>query len=247
MGLLGRHYAHVPLGLVSMLLIVVIIASLLERRVDGVWDPALRIAAPVPVAVTITPVPAGAAEPPAVAVPPGPSIATPAPVPAPIRAPAPEPPAPPPVEPPADRYVLESGPFASADTADRVEDQLNRLGFSTVRFRKQEVRRLYAVAALGFASAREARKAAGELGRGVVVETDDGAELQVDRLPTMREAIVVARGLRARGFEVRVDENLSPAVIYHVRYGQFSSQASADARSGELALFGLASRVVKTR
>jgi cell division protein FtsN len=143
--------------------------------------------------------------------------------------------------------VLESGPFTSADAADRVEDQLNRLGFSTVRFRKHEVRRLYVVAALGFASARDARRAASELGRGAAVETDDGAELQVDRLASMREAIVVARGLRGRGFEVRVDEDLSPAVIYHVRYGQFASQEAADARSGELALFGLASRVVKTR
>jgi hypothetical protein len=249
MGLLGRRYAHVPLGLVSILLLVVIIAALLERRVDGVWDPALRIAAPVPVAVTITPVPAGAAVPetPPPAAGPGPVAAPPAPPPAPTPAVPIEIPAAPPVEPPADRYVLESGPFTSAEAADRVEDQLNRLGFSTVRFRKYEVRRLYVVTAVGFPSGREARKAAGELGRGAVVETEDGVDLVVDRLGSMSEAVAVARGLRARGFEVRVDEDLTPAVIYHIRYGQFASQAAADTRSGELALFGLASRVVKTR
>ena len=254
MGSLGRRYAHVPLGLVSVLLIVSLIAWLLERRVDGVWDPALRIAAPVPVAVTITPVPSRAAAavpetPPAPVAPEPPAItAAVAPVPAePAPAPAGPSTAPPPADPPDERYVLESGPFMSADTADRVEDQLNRLGFSTVRFRKQEVRRLYVVTQVGFPSVREARRAAGELGRGSVVETEEGVELQVDRLAAIHEAIAVARAVRARGLEVRVDEDWSPAVIYHLRYGQFASQAAAGARSEELALFGLASRIVKVR
>ncbi|MGH7263408.1 MAG: hypothetical protein ACREMB_00945, partial [Candidatus Rokuibacteriota bacterium] len=57
---LFRGYAHVPLALVTFLLIVVVIAWFLERRVDGVWDPALWITVPVRTAVTITP---GAAPP----------------------------------------------------------------------------------------------------------------------------------------------------------------------------------------
>ena len=253
MGPLGRRYAHVPLGLVSVLLVVSLIAWLLERTVDGVWDPALRIATPLPAAVTIT-IPPGPATLANAAVPEGPPLATlpePPVVPAPLLAapepPAPlaEPPAPPP--PPVERYVLESGPFTSSEAADRIEDQLNRLGFSTVRFRKHEMRRLYVVAAIGFPSAREARRAAGDLGRGSVVEGEDGVELLVDRLASLHEAIASGRALRARGFDVRLEEDLSPAVIYHLRYGQFASQAAADTRSGELALFGLASRTVKVR
>jgi hypothetical protein len=241
----------VPLGVVIVLLIVALIAWLLERRVDSVWDPALRIATPLPAAVTLTPGPPALA---AAAVP-EPVVAPPAPAPlvVPARPPVPvEPPALPP-EPAAapaaavDRYVLESGPFTSADAADRIEDQLNRLGFSTVRFRKQEVRRFYVVAAVGFASARDARRAAAELGRGVVVDGEDGLELLIERLPSFHEAVAAGRSLRARGFDVRVEEELSPAVIYHLRYGQFDSQPAADARSGELALFGLSSRVVKVR
>jgi cell division protein FtsN len=242
----------VPLGLVSVLLVVAVIAWLLERQVDGVWDPALRIAGPVPVAVTIIPVPSGADAavrdtPAAVPEPP------PAPAEPPVRTPEPPPPlveppaVAPPAEPPAERFVLESGPFMASDTADRVEDQLNRLGFATVRFRKQEVRRLYVVAVVGFPSARDARRAAAELGRGPVVETEDGMEVQLDRLASLHEAIAVARAVRARGFEVRIEQDLSPAVIYHLRYGQFGSQAEAGARSDELALFGLSSRVVKVR
>lgn len=247
MGVLSRRYAHVSLGLVSVLLVVAVIAWILVRRVDGVWDTAFRIAAPARAVVTIAPAPALApatppapppepAEPPAAPGPPAPPLPDPA--------PAAEPPA---AVPPPERYVLESGPFTSADAADRIEDQLNRLGYATVRFRKQEVRRLYVVVATGFPSAREARRGATELGRGAVVETEDGAELQVDRLPSLHEAIAVARAVRAHGVEVRVDEDLSPTAIYHLRYGQFGSEAAARARSEELALFGLASRVLKAR
>jgi cell division septation protein DedD len=259
MGPLGRRYTHVPLGLVSVLLVVAIIAWLLERRVDGVWDPALRITAPVPVAVTIIPSPGGAAaaeldrlavvpEPPPAPAEPPVRPAEPAPAAEPsVAPPALSPPAVVAVEPPVARFVLESGPFTSAETADRVEDQLNRLGFATVRFRKQEVRRLHVVAAVGFASVRDARRAATELGRGSVGEGEDGWEVQLDRLPSLHEAIAVARAVRARGFEARIEPDLSPAVIYHLRYGQFATQAVALARSEELALFGLPSRVVQMR
>lgn len=247
MGTLGRRYTHVPLGLVSVLLIVMLIAWLLERRVDGVWDPAFRIAAPVPVAVSLAAVPAPvptAAPAVPVAVEPDPATDR-APVVEP-PVPAPVPAVPPPAAPlPVDRYVLESGPFLAADAADRIEDQLNHLGYATIRFRKQEVRRLFVVTATGFASVRDAQRAATEIGRGGVLEGEQGVELAVDRLPSLGEAIAAARPLRGRGFEVRVDQEVSPAVIYHVRYGQFANRAAAEARAEELALFGLVSRVVK--
>ena len=69
----------------------------------------------------------------------------------------------------------------------------------------------------------------------------------MERLPSLGEAVVAARAVRDRGFEVRVDEDLGPAVIYHVRYGQFPSQLEAEARGEELALFGLTAHVVKVK
>ncbi len=242
---LGRRYAHVPVGLVSMLLVIVLIAWLLERRVDGVWEAALRMAAPVPVAVTLAAVPpsVAAASPAPPADPPLAPAAS-APAPAPVAPPSPAPPA---VPADPERYVLESGPFLTADAADRVEDQLNHLGYATVRFRKQEVRRLYAVIATGFAGVRDAERAAVDLGRGAVVDGADGVELVVDRAATLGDAIAAARPVRARGLEVRIEAGPRPVVIYHVRYGQFSTQAAAEARGEELALFGLVSRVVKIR
>jgi len=109
------------------------------------------------------------------------------------------------------------------------------------------VRRVYVVSATGFASGREAQRAAAEIGRGTMVESDQGIELVVERVPSLGEAVAASRPLRVRGFEVRVDPDVSPAVIYHVRYGQFASQAAAEARGEDLALFGLVSRVVKVR
>jgi hypothetical protein len=246
---LGRRYTHVPLGLVSVLLVVVLIAWLLERRVDGIWEAALRIAGPVPVAVTLaapapSPPPAAPARP--ETPPPAGILALPE-EPPPAPAPIAVVPAPPAASLVAERYALESGPFLSAEAADRVEDQLNHLGYATVRFRKQEVHRLYVVRAVGFASVADARRAADELGRGHVVEGDEGVELVVERLATLGEAIVAARPVRKRGFEVRLDDGPSPVVIYHVRYGQFASPAGAEARAEELALFGVVSRVVKVK
>jgi hypothetical protein len=49
----------------GVLLVVAIIAWLLDRRVDGLWDPALKIAAPVPAAVTLAAVATPAAAAPA--------------------------------------------------------------------------------------------------------------------------------------------------------------------------------------
>ncbi len=146
-----------------------------------------------------------------------------------------------------ENYVLESGPFTSLEAADRLEDQLNHLGYATTRFRKQDVTRLYVVTATGFASPEEAEHAARQLGRGTVVKAGGGAEVRVDRLPSLGEAIAVARPLRARGIEVRVSEGVSPTVIYHVRYGRFAKRADAEARSRDLTRSGVKSRVVKTR
>lgn len=240
---LSRGYAHVPLALVSVLLMVFLIAGLLGRRVDGVWDSALRIGTPVgtPVAITparaapprvleLAPAPEPSASPVAIAVP---SL--------PVRVELPAAAA------PSNRYVLESGPFLTAEVADRVEDQLNQLGYATVRFRTQKVRRLYRVVLTGFASAAEARRAVAHVGRGTVVTGDEGPAVLVERYFSLREAVAAGRALRARNLQVRVDQDLGPAVIYHVRYGQFGTETAAEARSEELAALGLASQVVKVR
>lgn len=147
----------------------------------------------------------------------------------------------------SEKYVLESGPFTSIEAADRLEDQLNHLGYATTRFRKQDVTRLYVVTATGFASSDEAERAARQLGRGAVVKAGGAPEVRVDRLPSLGEAIAVARPLRARGIEVRVSEGVSPTVIYHIRYGRFGKRADAEALSRDLARSGVKSRVVKVR
>jgi hypothetical protein len=152
----------------------------------------------------------------------------------------------PPATPP-ERYTLESGPFTPGDTADRVEAEVNRLGHATVRFRKEDTTRLYVVTATGFFSTDEARQAVRELGRGTVVEEAGIVEVILGRHPSLAEAVAAARPLRARGFEVRVNEALAPGTQYHIRYGQFARRADAQAYREALAQRGIRSRVVKVR
>jgi hypothetical protein len=148
---------------------------------------------------------------------------------------------------PAERYVLESGPFASPEAADRVEDELNRRGHATVRFRKPDAPQLHTVSLTGFLSIEEARRAATQVGRGTPVQTATGPEVLLDRLPILGMAIAAARDLRAQGHKVRVSEAPSPALLYHVRYGSFPDSRPAEAVRDELARDGIKSRVVRVR
>jgi hypothetical protein len=116
-----------------------------------------------------------------------------------------------------------------------------------VRFRKEDTTRLYVVTATGFFSTDEARQAVRELGRGTVVEEAGIVEVILGRHPSLAEAVAAARPLRARGFEVRVNEALAPGTQYHIRYGQFSRRADAQAYREALAQRGIRSRVVKVR
>jgi hypothetical protein len=227
------------LAVASVVALAVVIAWLLVDRLGGSWPGWRGLAAPAPSVVTIPAVPdtAGGATPVQQAPGTGPS-----------EGPARSAPviALPPV-PTAEQYALESGPFAPGEAADRLEGELNRLGHATVRFRKEDTGRLFVVTATGFASSDEARQAARELGRGTVVEEAGVAEIVLGRHPSLAEAVAAARPLRARGFEVRVNEALAPSSQYHIRYGQFARRADAQAYREALARRGIRSRVVKVR
>jgi hypothetical protein len=146
-----------------------------------------------------------------------------------------------------ERYALESGPFPLGEATDRLEAELNRLGHSTVRFRKEDTTQVYVVTATGFASVDEARQAARDLGRGTVVDEAGVPEVVLGRHPSMAAAVAAARPVRSRGFEVRVSEALAPNGQYHIRFGQFVRRADAQAYRDALARRGIVSRVVKVR
>ena len=235
---LVSRYTHVPLAAASVVVLAVVILWLLMDRIGGPGPRWPGLATPTPSVVAIPAVPDGTSgATPAERAPgvgpsgvPGPSVPV-----------VPRPPA------PAERYALESGPFVPGDAADRLEGELNRLGHSTVRFRKEDTARLFVVTATGFASSDEARQAVRELGRGTVIEEAGIAEIVLGRHPSLAEAVAVARPLRARGFEVRVNEALVPSGQYHIRYGQFARRADAQAYREALARRGIGSRVVKVR
>jgi hypothetical protein len=234
---LVSRYTHVPLAAASVVVLAVVIAWLLWDRLGGPWPRwrGLSLPAPSVVAIPAQPDSTGGAAPPE-------------------RAPESSPPTttgvPPEPRPPTasvERYALESGPFTPGDAADRVEGEINRLGHATVRFRKEDTTRLFVVTATGFLSPDEARQAVRELGRGTIVEEAGITEVIVGRHPSLAEAVAAARPLRARGFDVRVNEALAPGSQYHIRYGQFARRGDAQAYREALAQRGIRSRVVKVR
>src|SRR5262245_20546747 len=234
---LVSRYAHVPLAAASVVVLAVVIVWLLVDRLAGPWPRWRNLATPAPSVVAIPAVPDSGGAPTSgerpPESPPPPVSLTPV---------VPRPPAAAP-----ERYALESGPFTPGEAADRLEAELNRIGHATVRFRKEDTTRLFVVTATGFVSADEARQAVRELGRGTVVEEAGIAEVIVGRHPSLAEAVAAARPLRARGFEVRVNEALAPGSQYHLRYGQFARRADAQAYREALASRGIRSRVVKVR
>jgi len=233
------RYTHVPLAAASVVVLAAVIAWLLVYRLGGPWPHWRGLAAPPPSVVAVPAAPeatnspvsaervAGSGEVDASAA----NLAMP-----------PRPPAPAP-----ERYALESGPFPPGEAVDRLEAELNRLGHSTVRFRKEDTARVFVVTATGFASVDEARQAARDLGRGTVVEEAGVPEVVLGRHPSLAAAVAAARPVRARGFEVRVSEALAPNGQYHIRYGQFARRADAQAYREALARRGIVSRVVKVR
>jgi hypothetical protein len=234
------RYTHVPLAAASVVVLVAVIAWLLVDRLGGPWPRWPSLATP-PTSVMAIPATPDATENGGVlperapgresADPPiGGTPVTP-------RVPAPTP----------ERYALESGPMPPGEAADRLEGELNRLGHSTVRFRKEDMVRLFVVTATGFASPDEARQAVRELGRGTVVEETGVTEVVLGRHPSLAAAVAAARPLRTRGLEVRVSEVLAPNGQYHIRYGQFARRADAQAYREALARRGIPSRVVKVR
>jgi SPOR domain len=234
---LVSRYTHVPLAAASVIVLALVIAWLLFDRLGGPWPQWRGFSIPTPSVVAVPAIPdsGGGASPAERAPESFPPMASNAP-------PEPRPPAP-----ALERYALESGPFTPGDAADRVEGEVNRLGHATVRFRKEDTTRLFVVTATGFLSSDEARQAVRELGHGTVVEEAGIAEVIVGRHPSLAEAVAAARPLRARGFEVRVNEALAPGSQYHIRYGQFARRADAQAYREALAQRGIRSRVVKVR
>jgi len=226
------RYTHVPLAAASVVLLAAVIAWLL---VDRPWPRWRGLSSPPPAVVAVPAVPDAADGVPSERAPgPGQPELPPAPV---ARPPAPTP----------ERWALESGPFHAGEAMDKLEAELNGLGHATVRFRKEDTATLFVVTATGFASADEARQAVREIGRGTIVEEAGTSEVILGRHASLAAAVAAARPLRARGFEVRVSEALAPSGQYHLRYGQFTRRADAQAYREALARRGIASRVVKVR
>ena len=230
-----------------------------------------RLAAPRPPA----PAPASAAPPPLVAPAPPPvapeSVAA---APAPVApAPAPEsvapaaaaqapgpPPAPevqapaaPPPAAAAARFALELGPFTKREDVERVELQLSRAGYATVRLRQRDTgAAVYAVLIEQVPSAREAQAVVATLreqGLGDAMVLGDGEPrgVRVGAPLPLRGAVQLAERVRAAGYRVRVALQPGEALTFTLRLGSFATSEEGQVTSQELTRAGLANRVVRVK
>src|SRR5204863_5959315 len=200
--------------------------QLLRQRLAAPRPPAPAPASAAPPALAAPAPPPAAPE--LVAAAPAPSPPAPAPVaPAPAResvAPAPAarapsaPPAPavqapaaaPPKPAAAARYALELGPFTTREEVERVELQLSRAGYATVRLRQRDTgAAVYAVLIERVPSAREARAVVATLreqgfGDAVVLGDGEPRGVRVGAPLPLRGAVQLAERVRAAGYRVRV-------------------------------------------
>jgi Mrp family chromosome partitioning ATPase/capsular polysaccharide biosynthesis protein len=155
-----------------------------------------------------------------------------------------------PVEP--RRYALEFGPFRTAEEAERVERQLNRVGLPTVRFRQPGGGNLYGVFLEGLPGRNEAQAALERLkadgfSQAVIDDSREGLSIRVGELVPLRTAIQLAEKLRASGYKVRVAVQPGDAPSLTIRHGNFASEEEARARGQELVKQGLSNRVVRVK
>ncbi|HET7874023.1 MAG TPA: SPOR domain-containing protein [Methylomirabilota bacterium] len=162
-------------------------------------------------------------------------------------------PARPPAQPqPQARYALDLGTFAIPEDAERVEAQLNRAGFSTVRFRQQAEARLFSVFVEPLRSAEEAQAAVERLrqegfSQAVALVRGNGLAVRVLQAVPLRTAVGAAERLKAAGHEARVTAERTRAGYITLRLGNFASRAEAEAASAQIVALGVPNEVVQIK
>jgi polysaccharide biosynthesis transport protein len=158
----------------------------------------------------------------------------------------------PPMEPSANRFAIEFGPFPSAQEAERLERALSQAGLQTVRFRQAWGAAQYAVLIERVASAQAAKTigdALREQGIGdVSVARTEPLTLRVGAPLPLRGAVELAERVRAAGYQVRVASQPGDAAAFVIRHGNFASRDEAEAKRSELGQLDLpAHQVVQVR
>jgi succinoglycan biosynthesis transport protein ExoP len=159
-----------------------------------------------------------------------------------------------PATPPAagTRFAVEFGPFMVQEEAERVERQLGRAGYPTLRIRQPTGAAVYAVLIEMVPTAREAQALVASLreqgfGEASVLGGSEPLAVRVGALVPLRAAVQTAERLRAAGHRVRVSTQPGEAAAFVLRHGNFSTSEDAEAKRRELVRLGLAPQVVRVK
>lgn len=239
-----KKYSHTWLGFGLLFLLVAVLLAILPSRAALLRD-RLRLQRSPAITWTEMPIPAPkvqeSAEPRKPEPPREPGSSAP-----PTKPPAVAPSA------PQGAFTLDFGPFATASEADEVENRLNQLGASTVRYRKRSDSALYAVKVGEFGTPAEARERMAELRLrhptlplGKLEQDADGSfTIAVDSHFQLREAVALAEQLKAEGFAVRIKKARGAAPLFTLRLATTSDLKTAQEKSRELRNQGLPNTVV---
>jgi tyrosine-protein kinase Etk/Wzc len=151
------------------------------------------------------------------------------------------------------RFTLELGPFMTRAEVERVELQLTRAGYATVRIRRRETdAAVYAVLVERVPSAREAQAVVATLreqgfGDAVVLGDGEPPSVRVGAALPLRGAVQLAERLRAAGHRVRVAAQPGEAATFTLRLGNFATPEEGQVTSQELTRAGLANQVVRVK
>jgi hypothetical protein len=150
------------------------------------------------------------------------------------------------------RFAVEFGPFLTPVEAERTERQVNQVGYQTVRFRQQTGAGLYGVFVEHLSGPREAQALVKTLGgqgfpAASVLDTGETLRVRVGDALLLRGAVQLGEGLRAKGYQVRVEAQPGEAQTFVIRHGNFGSREEAETRGGELARLGLPNYVVRAK
>lgn len=153
---------------------------------------------------------------------------------------------------PQGAFTLDFGPFATASEADEVENRLNQLGASTVRYRKGSASALYALKVGEFGTPVEARERMAELrlrhptlpiGK-LEQEADGSFAIAMDSHYPLREAVTLAERLKAEGVAVRIKKARGTAPLFTLRLATPYDLKTAQEKSREFRNQGLPNAVV---
>lgn len=153
----------------------------------------------------------------------------------------------------AERYALEFENFYTDEEANRFEEDLNKKGLSTVRYRHVSTGKIYRLSIGEIQNLQEANSVSEKLKRdninGVINETGDGRYkiFLNGNFYKLKEAVDLAESIKAKGYITKIETKTSTLPMFNIRIVGFPSYDKALEKSTEFSQNGFLNSIVKIK